>query len=78
MFIPAKYFEVIIYQIVEAAGMPEFAVQQGLAVANCVADWKPIKFMMENHWVQIDPEEYLVDVSQNGDGSACLFMMIAY
>lgn len=33
--------------------------------------------MFDNHWIQIDPSEYLLDVSENGDGSACLIMMMA-
>ena len=27
--------------------------------------------MFSDYWVQIDPEEYLLDVSENHDGSIC-------
>lgn len=48
-----------------------------MALANCRADWQPVFFMFQEHWIKVDPEDLLIDVSDNGDGSVCLFLMMA-
>lgn len=54
----------------------EYQTQQGFAVAECKAAWKPIWFMIGEYWFEIKPKEYLLDVSENGDRSVCHILMI--
>jgi len=48
-------------------------------VTDCNADWKPLWPIIyeEGYQMQIAPEDYLVDVSENGDGSVCHLLLVA-
>jgi hypothetical protein len=71
LFVPLKYFETIIVKIIEAAGNPYYIIQNGVAYTTCMANFQPLYFMFSDYWIQINPEEYLLDVSENHDGSVC-------
>jgi len=32
--------------------------------------------MFNGTWIEILPEDYIVDVSRNGDGSVCMFQIL--
>lgn len=34
-------------------------------------------FFIQGYWIQINPEDYLVDISENGDGSICHILMMS-
>lgn len=75
LFIPNNYFTEFLRLMVAESGA-EFQAQQGFAVAECKAAWKPIWFMIGEYWFEIKPREYLLDVSENGDRSVCHILMI--
>ena len=31
--------------------------------------------MFGNYWLELEPEDYIIDVSQNGDMSVCMFLI---
>lgn len=60
-----------------ASGQPEIAVQDGVALAPCNAEWTSVFFLFQGYWIEIDPSGYLFDVSENGDGSLCHVALIS-
>lgn len=65
---PSDYFLAFIENIITAAGEPQYLIQDGFVLTDCAASWKPIWFMIDNHWIQVDPADYLIDVSANQNG----------
>ena len=76
LFVPESYYEVIIVKLIEAAGNPEYVIQQGITLTECSNKFRPLYLMMDKHWIVIDPSEYLFDVSENGDNSVCHIMIL--
>lgn len=77
LFVPADYYEVMIVKIMEAAGNPEYVIEQGITLCECATTFKPLYMMMNNRWIEMRPEEYLFDVSENQDQSVCHVMVLA-
>ena len=65
LFLPIEYLEALIVKIVEEAGNPDWEIHQGIPLVECNANFRPIYFMMQNHWIKINPEEYIFDISEN-------------
>jgi len=45
-------------------------------VAACNAKWESLWFMFQNMWIEVKPEEYLIDISENGNREVCHILMI--
>lgn len=45
-------------------------------MAACNAKWESLWFMMQNMWIEVKPEEYLIDISENGNREVCHILMI--
>jgi hypothetical protein len=71
LFVPAEFYERIIQNIMDEAGGVQFVIQDGVTLCECSNNFKPIWFMFSNHWIQINPEEYVFDVSDLKNGEIC-------
>ena len=63
--------------ILDSFGNPKYVTQEGLMIIDgTTAKPVPLSFMFNNFWITLQPEEFLSDVSNAGDGSALLVMII--
>lgn len=77
IIVPPSVFSGLIKQLLIANGNPEFQLYQGVPLIACNTTQHVSMFwMFNNYWIEILPEEYIIDVSRNGDGSVCMFMII--
>lgn len=53
----------------------EYEVNSGYVLTRCYTDFPTIYFMFDNKWITIEPHEYLVDISDQKDGSICVLLM---
>ena len=78
IYIPPSAYSQLINAIVVAFGNPNTFVKNGfLLIDGTEAEPVPISFMFDNHWITLNPEDYLIDVSQFGDGSILKILILS-
>ena len=51
----------------------EAEVQQGYYSVECTPEkWPSVYLQISNYWLEVAPEHYVIDASNNRDGSACI------
>ena len=58
-----------------ASGPVQYAVEEGLVFVDCNQRdrFQPLKFMVAQYWITVDPDDYTWDV--DGDNSLCLMLL---
>jgi hypothetical protein len=60
--------------MVIANGNPEYQLYQGIPLIACnTTSHVSLFWMFGGFWIEMLPEDYIVDVSRNGDRSVCMF-----
>jgi len=78
LMVPPLLLEPIINGLVAATGnRAQYAIQEGITFVDCNQRelFKPLAFMFNEYYIEIDPEDYIWDV--NGDGQVCTLLIIA-
>ena len=64
IYIPPSAYSQLINAIVYHFGNPKTFVKNGfLLIDGLHSNPVPISFMFDNHWITLNPEDYLIDVS---------------
>lgn len=71
------YYEDFINKIFEKVGGTEYQFEQGLIVTQCYNNFPKLHFMFSERFIQVDPEDYVIDVSEGQDRSVCLLLLVA-
>lgn len=71
LLIPPSVYDLVIDKLVKVSGEPSYQIEDGFIITSCRASWKPLYLMISGYWIQILPEDYVYDVSENGDRSVC-------
>jgi len=63
--LPPSVYEAVITALLEALGNPKYVLYQGMMIvdSSTIATLVPVSFMFNNYWITLDPEDYLLDVS---------------
>lgn len=77
LFLPLSLFDVYLSRLIAEAGSPQFFVKDGEVFAECVDTFPSLYFMYDFAWIQVLPDDYLIDVSPRGDRSICHLLILA-
>jgi hypothetical protein len=78
LMVPPLYYEPIVKGIIEATGgRAQYAVRRGTTFVDCNQRYlfQPLEFMFSEHYIRIDPKDYIWDMY--GDGSVCTLLILA-
>lgn len=53
----------------------EYELAQGYVISKCYDDFPVVSFLFEDKWLQVYPDEYVVDISETQDRSMCVLLM---
>jgi len=68
LMISALYYESLIYEIFNYAGLDDWQFTQGGYVeCSCNADLPPIWFQFDNKWIEVRATDYIWDYFETGD-----------
>lgn len=73
----ALYFDSFVEAIFAYIGGDDYQVVRGHVVSKCYANFPTLYFMFDNKWVEVDPSDYVKDISAAGDFSECILLVIA-
>ena len=51
----------------------DYQVEQGQVLTRCDYEYPNLYFMFGDYWVEVRPDEYVLDVSEENDLSLCIF-----
>lgn len=77
LLVPGSVYKLLVDFIIEKAGGPSYTIKDGFVISSCKAAWKPFYLMVSDYWIEIRPEDYVYDVSENGDRSVCHLAILA-
>ena len=63
VYISILWYESLIEKLFEIVGTP-YEIRDGATYASCTANYPNLYFMLDGHWLQIPPVDYLVDISE--------------
>lgn len=78
LLVPASYFSTIVDYVVTKAGNPQTEFYQGFVITECATTYQPVYLMFNELWIQLDPSDYVKDVSENGDKSVCMLLFMPF
>ena len=70
------YFEDLIYKIYEKVEGNEYQFEQGLLLSKCYTDFPKLYFQMDMQFIEVDPKDYVFDVSEAQDKSICILLIM--
>lgn len=53
----------------------EYELAQGYVISKCYEDFPVVSFLFDDKWLQVHPDEYVVDISETQDRSLCVLLM---
>ena len=72
IYISILWYEAFLDKLFRKANISAYETRNGTTYASCIATGYPnVYFMLDSHWMQIAPAEYLVDTSAAQDGKEC-------
>ena len=63
IYISILWYESLVEKLFEKATTP-YETTGGATYGSCTANYPNLYFMLDGHWLQIPPIDYLVDVSE--------------
>jgi len=67
-----------IKEVIIANGNPKYEVKDGVTLIECnTTQHVSLYWMVAYYWLEILPEDYIIDVSTKGDGSVCMLQFRA-
>ena len=72
---PRAYFARFLVELYSGMGGDEYELASGYVMSKCYPDFPTLYFMFDGRWVSVDPEEYVVDISDPQDGSICVLLL---
>ena len=63
IYISILWYESLIEKLFEKA-TTTYETKNGATYASCTANYPNLYFMLDGYWLQIPPEDYLVDISE--------------
>ena len=75
IMISGAYHKSLIDYIYRYIGDDEYETYEGYVITKCYSNFPPLYLMFQNYWVKVDPDEYVIDVSNAEDGSQCLLLI---
>lgn len=70
IYISILWYESLVEKLFEKATTP-YETTGGATYGSCTANYPNLYFMLDGHWLQIPPIDYLVDISEAQDGVRC-------
>ena len=76
--LPDYIYDKVLNKLIEVSGEQVFYTKDGITFVDCfqVGQMLPIYLMVNQHWLQVDPYDYVWDVEN--DGSTCILMMVQH
>ena len=68
-----EYFDTYIDAIFSKTRGRNYQVEQGQVLVQCDYQFPNLYFMIGDYWLEVRPEEYVLDVSEGNDASLCIF-----
>ena len=65
-----KYVDAIFSKV---KGGSDYQIEQGQVLTQCDYEFPNLYFMFGDYWVEVRPDEYVLDVSENNDQTLCIF-----
>lgn len=53
----------------------EFEVADGYVISKCYDDFPIVYFLFGDKWLQVEPADYVVDISEQQDRSICVLLL---
>ena len=75
ILISQYFFEDIIDRIYEHVGDDEYVVNGGYVYTRCYRNFPKLYFLFDNLWIEVRPEEYVLDTSDAQDRSQCALLI---
>lgn len=75
IIIPTVYFEQYLEQMFSTMADDEYEIAAGYVVTKCYEDFPTLFFLFDGKWIQVEPKEYVYDISDNQDGSLCVLLI---
>ena len=69
IMITGAYHQSLIEYIYRYVGDDEYEAYDGYILTKCYSNFPSLYFMFQNYWIKVDPDEYVIDVSEGQDGS---------
>ena len=73
LMISNLYFEAFVTQIFDRLPGVAFEFKNNRIFTECSADFPPLFFMFDEHWLEVDAKDYVYEV--DGDGTCLLFIL---
>ena len=70
IYLSILWYESFVEKLFSKMGIA-YEITGGATYARCNANYPNLYFMLDGHWLQIPPADYLLDVSEKEDGSRC-------
>lgn len=78
ILLPSSIFQTFTKEVLKANGNPNYSVRDGMILIECnTTPHVSVFWMVAYYWLEILPEDYIVDVSAKGDGSVCMLQFKA-
>ena len=55
-------------------GEREYELADGYVISRCYDNFPNVYFLFEDKWLEVDPADYIVDISDNQDRSLCVLL----
>lgn len=75
IIMPEEYFSNFLTDLYASMSGNEYELSAGYVVTKCYNDFPVVHFLFDNKWISVNPEHYVVDISDNGDNSLCVLLM---
>lgn len=72
--ISALYFESLIIKMMESVPSESWSFEDGLVFTPCDGEYPTIYFMFSEKWIEVNPWDYLMSVTE--DNSMCIFFIM--
>ena len=79
MLLSSDYFESIVVKYMnDYVGSDQYAIQQGAVYSECfdTTEMPGMYFLFNNTWIELLPDDFMIDVSEAQDRSICMLMFI--
>ena len=72
---PRDYFVNFLVEMYSQMEGDEYELASGYVMSKCYDDFPILYFMFGNKWVSVEPEEYVIDISDLQDRSICVLLL---
>ena len=76
IILPQAYFPAFLEELFRNMADKEYELADGYVVSKCYDDFPNVQFLFDGHWIDVEPRDYVVDVSSTGKpgDEACVLL----